>query len=48
MNYRSDKYGNCLSALGYGCMRFPKKAGRRNFHTAIDKKAKVYYTDIVN
>ena len=28
MNYRSDKYGNPLSALGYGCMRFPKKGGR--------------------
>ena len=28
MNYRTDKYGNKLSALGYGCMRFPKKAGK--------------------
>lgn len=28
MNYRSDKYGNPLSALGYGCMRFPKKGGK--------------------
>ena len=28
MNYRSDKYGTPLSTLGYGCMRFPKKAGR--------------------
>ena len=27
MKYRSDKYGNQLSALGFGCMRFPKKVG---------------------
>ena len=28
MNYRRDKYGNELSILGFGCMRFPMKAGR--------------------
>ena len=28
MNYRADKYGNKLSILGFGCMRFPMKAGR--------------------
>lgn len=28
MNYRKDKYGNDISILGYGCMRFSKKAGR--------------------
>ena len=28
MNYRLDKYGNSLSVLGFGCMRFPTKAGR--------------------
>ena len=27
MNYRSDRYGNQLSILGFGCMRFPKNAG---------------------
>ena len=25
MNYREDRYGNKLSQLGYGCMRFSKK-----------------------
>ena len=25
MKYRKDKYGNELSQLGYGCMRFTKK-----------------------
>lgn len=27
MNYRTDKYGNQLSILGFGCMRFPKRMG---------------------
>ena len=28
MQYREDKYGNKLSALGFGCMRFQRKKGR--------------------
>ena len=28
MQYRLDKYGNELSALGYGCLRFPQKNGK--------------------
>ena len=28
MQYRNDKYGNKISVLGYGCMRFSQKAGR--------------------
>ena len=32
MQYRSDKYGNKISILGYGCMRFPRTMGM------IDKK----------
>ena len=28
MNYRKDKYGNELSILGFGCLRFPQKLGR--------------------
>ena len=27
MNYRADRYGNQLSILGFGCLRFPKNAG---------------------
>ena len=34
MNYRKDKYGNELSALGFGCMRFQKKLGRIEFEKA--------------
>ena len=28
MNYRNDKYGNPISILGYGCMRFTQTLGR--------------------
>ena len=28
MQYRNDKYGNPVSILGYGCMRFSQTAGR--------------------
>ena len=28
MNYRKDKYGNDISILGFGCMRFPRSMGR--------------------
>ena len=36
MQYRKDKYGNEISALGYGCMRFTKKGNS----TDIDKAEK--------
>ena len=28
MNYRKDRYGNDISILGYGCMRFKRSGGR--------------------
>ena len=28
MNYRKDKYGNDISILGYGCMRFSRSGGK--------------------
>lgn len=28
MHYRTDRYGNRLSVLGFGCLRFPQKLGR--------------------
>ena len=28
MKYREDRYGNKLSCLGFGCMRFPRSGGR--------------------
>ncbi len=30
MQYRNDKYGNPVSVLGYGCMRFTQRAGKVN------------------
>ena len=34
MNYRLDKYGNKLSALGFGCMRFQQKLGHIDMEKA--------------
>lgn len=34
MNFRTDKYGNQLSILGYGCMRFTQSAGKIDFDKA--------------
>lgn len=34
MNYRKDKYGNDLSVLGFGCMRFQTKMGKIDFDEA--------------
>ena len=36
MKYREDKYGNKLSVLGFGCMRFKKKLGRINMKDASE------------
>ncbi|MBE6941629.1 MAG: aldo/keto reductase [Ruminococcaceae bacterium] len=50
MKYRKDKYGNDISVLGFGCMRFPRKNGsidmaetERELMAAID--AGVNYFD---
>ncbi len=37
MNYRKDRYGNELSILGYGCMRFTQKAGRIDLDKAQEE-----------
>ncbi len=34
MNYRTDKYGNKLSVLAYGCMRFKRNVGKIDFEAA--------------
>ena len=31
MKYRKDKYGNDISVLGFGCMRFPKKGTKLDY-----------------
>ena len=34
MNYRKDKYGNDISILGYGCMRFTQNGGKIDLEKA--------------
>ena len=34
MNYRLDKYGNEISILGFGCMRFRQTKGKINMEEA--------------
>lgn len=44
MNYRKDKYGNDISILGYGCMRFSRTAGKID----LDKTEKEIMTAFRN
>ena len=46
MNYRKDKYGNELSMLGFGCMRFPadKAEAEREVLYAIDQGVNYFDT----
>ncbi len=37
MQYRKDKYGNDISVLGYGCMRFSQTAGRIDLEKAREE-----------
>ena len=50
MQYRKDKYGNDISVLGYGCMRFTKKGNNTDIEKAEKEvmaaiKAGVNYLD---
>ncbi len=47
MQYRKDRYGNDISILGYGCMRFSKTAGRINLEKA-EKEIMAAYKRGVN
>ena len=47
MNYRTDRYGNRISALGYGCMRFSRTAGRIHMEKA-EKEIMAAYRGGVN
>ena len=42
MNYRSDKYGNKISILGYGCMRFTTKGGKIDLNKAEEEIMEAY------
>jgi len=47
MNYRQDKYGNNISILGYGCMRFTQNMGRIDLNKA-EKEIMAAYEAGVN
>ena len=47
MNYRVDKYGNKLSILGFGCMRFQHKMGKIDIEKA-EKQIMLAYKNGVN
>lgn len=47
MKYRADKYGNQLSVLGFGCMRFRKKIGRIEMDKA-ERQVMAAYNSGVN
>lgn len=42
MQYRSDKYGNQVSILGYGCMRFTQKMGRIDLNKTEEELMSAY------
>ena len=42
MQYRKDKYGNDLSVLGFGCMRFQRKQGRIDMKLAEEQIMQAY------
>ncbi len=47
MNYREDKYGNKLSILGFGCMRFTSKMGKPDAEKA-EREILTAYNNGVN
>ena len=47
MNYRKDRYGNDLSILGFGCMRFKMKMGKLDFEAA-EKQVMTAFNNGVN
>ncbi len=46
MNYRKDKYGNDLSILGYGCMRFSRKLGKLDMEKAEQEILTAYNSGV--
>ena len=42
MQYRKDKYGNPISALGYGCMRFTSHSGKIDIDKAEQEIMEAY------
>lgn len=42
MQYREDRYGNKISVLGFGCMRFTQKGGKIDFDKAEQEVMAAY------
>ena len=46
MNYRNDKYGNPISILGYGCMRFTQSMGKIDLKKAESEILEAYNSGV--
>ena len=46
MQYRSDKHGNQLSILGFGCMRFTKKGNAIDIDKAEQEIMTAYHNGV--
>ena len=46
MNYRKDRYGNDISILGYGCMRFTQSGGRIDLEKAEREVMAAYHAGV--
>ena len=46
MNYRNDKYGNPLSIIGFGCMRFQRKGGKIDMAKAEKQIMDAYHAGV--
>ena len=46
MQYRKDKYGNDLSVLGFGCMRFQRKQGRIDMTLAEEQIMQAFHAGV--
>ncbi len=46
MNYRTDKYGNQISALGFGCLRFPQNMGKIDMKQTEECIMKAYHAGV--
>ena len=46
MNYREDKYGNPLSVLGFGCLRFPQKHGKIDMEETEKEIMEAYHAGV--
>ena len=46
MHYRNDKYGNPISILGYGCMRFTQTMGKIDVKKAESEIMEAFHAGV--